>query len=239
MKNYKILYEDKDLWVIFKPSGMAVQSARACVPDLMSKLRNECLARGENAYLGLINRLDQPVEGILLVAKNQEAAANLSAQVNEHMQMQKYYQALVCGKLSQKEGALVDYLIHDKKQNISKIGKKGEAGAKYSKLEYRVLEEWEDTSLLEIQLFTGRHHQIRAQLAHAGVPILGDTKYGTQKAQQLALCSFKTVFLHPRTKEHLCFSVEPTFPIPPRAPSPEGLQKDQREALKPQKGEVQ
>lgn len=240
MKDYKILYEDKDLWVIFKPAGLAVQSARACVPDLMSRLRNECLAKGEKQpYLGLVNRLDQPVEGILLIAKNQKAAANLSAQVNEHTQMEKYYLALVCGKPSKNEGVLVDYLVHDRRNNLSKVGKKEDADAKYSKLEYQVVEKWDDCALLKIQLFTGRHHQIRVQLAHAGFPILGDVKYGTQKAQQLALCSFKTVFLHPRTKEKLSFQVEPNFPIPSKAPSLTEPQKAQREVQRLQKDEAQ
>lgn len=205
---------------MYKPAGLATQSARLSVPDLMSQVRNEFLERGEaDPYLGLVNRLDQPVEGILLIGRTKSAAAELSRQVNDHVHMEKYYQALVCGKLPQKEGTLVDYLIQDRRTNTSRVGKKGDAEAKRSELRYRVLEEWEDRSLLEIRLMTGRHHQIRVQLAHAGVPIVGDTKYGRTEPggrQQMCLCSSKTTFRHPRTKKTMSFQVEPTFPVPPR-----------------------
>ena len=101
MKKYEILYRDEDFCVIHKRAGLAVQSARASVPDLMSMLRNDLLEEGmKNPYLGLVNRLDQPVEGILLVAFNEKAAADLSRQVADHIHMEKWYQALVCGKPS-------------------------------------------------------------------------------------------------------------------------------------------
>lgn len=222
MKKYKILYEDKDLFVICKPPGLAVQSARPSVPDVMSQLTNELRERtGKMPHLHLVNRLDQPVEGIFLIAGNERAAAELSRQVNDHIHMEKWYQALVCGKLPDKEGTLVDYLIKDGRTNMSRVVPEGTKDAKRSELRYRVIQEWEHASLLEIRLLTGRHHQIRVQLAHAGVPIVGDTKYGKADAgscQQLCLCSFRTRFLHPRTKKSMTFQVEPTFPVPPTAP---------------------
>lgn len=105
MKKYEILYRDEDLCVIHKRAGLAVQSARTSVPDLMSMLRNDLLEEGiKNPYLGLVNRLDQPVEGILLVAFNEKAAADLSRQVADHIHMEKWYQALVCGKPSAESG---------------------------------------------------------------------------------------------------------------------------------------
>ena len=97
MKKYRILYEDKDLLAVYKPAGVATQSARATVPDLMNMLRNEMLLRGEKIQLRLVNRLDQPVEGILLVAKNRDSAADLSRQAADHTHMEKWYQALLCG----------------------------------------------------------------------------------------------------------------------------------------------
>lgn len=221
MKKYRILYEDKDVFVIYKPSGLAVQSARPSVPDVMSMLRNELLERGKkDVNLRLVNRLDQPVEGIFLVAGSEKAAADLSRQVQDHIRMEKWYQALVCGKLPQKEGVLVDYLIKDGRTNTSRVVFKGTKEGKRSELHYRVLQEWEDRTLLEIQLLTGRHHQIRVQLAHAGVPIVGDTKYGKSDgdSRQLCLCSFKTTFLHPRTKKEMTFEVKPTFPLPENLP---------------------
>lgn len=214
MKKYTILYEDNDLFVLYKPPGLPVQSARTSIPDVMSMLRNELLERGEKQpYLGLVNRLDQPVEGILLVGRNEKAAADLSRQVQDHIHMEKWYLALVCGKLSEKEGVLVDYLLKDGRTNTSRVVPKGIKDAKRSELRYQVLQESENRSLLKIRLLTGRHHQIRVQLAHAGVPIAGDTKYGKADGNpaQLCLCAFRTVFRHPRTKKVMDFQVEPTF----------------------------
>jgi 23S rRNA pseudouridine1911/1915/1917 synthase len=222
MKRYEILFEDGDLLVIYKAPGVAVQSARATVPDVMSLLQNEMLERGEKgARLHLVNRLDQPVEGILLVAKNEKTAADLGRQVQDHVHMEKWYQALVCGKLAEKEGILVDYLLKDGRTNMSKVVEKGTKDAKRSELSYQVIEQWSDPdrTLLKIQLLTGRHHQIRVQLSHAGLPIVGDAKYGTMASEngQLCLCSYKTTFVHPRTKKEMTFEVSPTFPVPSRA----------------------
>lgn len=218
METYRILYEDKDLFVICKPAGLAVQSARASVPDLMSMLGNACRQRGEERpYLGLVNRLDQPVEGIVLIGKNPKAAADLSRQVQDHVHMEKWYQALVCGKPLQKEGTLVDYLLKDAKNNCSRVVAKEVPGAKRSELCYEVMEEWEDRALLKIRLLTGRHHQIRVQLSHAGLSIAGDGKYGVREAgeHRLCLCACKITFVHPRTKKPMSFAITPSFPVPP------------------------
>lgn len=221
MKTYRILYEDNDLFVLFKPPGLAVQSAKVSVPDVMSMLANELRERGETKKrLFPVNRLDQPVEGIFLVACSEKAAADLNGQIQNHLRMEKWYQALVCGKPSRKEGTLVDYLVKDGRTNISRVVPDGTSGAKRAELRYRLIREWEDHALLEIRLLTGRHHQIRVQLAHAGLPIAGDTKYGRADSgpKQLALCCVRTVFSHPRTGELMSFQVEPTFPVPSTVP---------------------
>lgn len=215
MEKYKILYEDRDVFVICKAPGFPVQSARASVPDVMSLLMQELIQRGEKyPYLGLVNRLDQPVEGIFLIGRNKQTAAQLSRELNEHTHMEKYYQALVCGTLSPEEGTMVDYLIKDGRTNTSRVVPPGTKGGKRSELCYRMLKRWENRSLLEIRLLTGRHHQIRVQLAHAGVPIVGDAKYGKADPGKLCLCSYKTTFRHPRTKESMTFEVEPSFLLP-------------------------
>ena len=223
MERYKILYEDQDVLVIHKYQGLAVQSARPAIPDLMSMLRNRALERGEKQpYLGLVNRLDQPVEGILLVGKNEQSAAELSRQASDHVRMEKWYLAIACGKLPGKKGCLVDYLLKDGKTNMSRVVKEGTRGSKRSALEYEVVWEQEGKSLVRVRLLTGRHHQIRVQFAHAGAPIVGDTKYGeeTQVVRgrgQLCLCSYRTSFIHPRTKKRMEFQVEPGFAAPPTA----------------------
>ena len=211
MKKYTILYDDQDLLVVCKFGGLAVQSARVSTPDLMSLLRNEMLERGEKKpYLGLVNRLDQPVEGIVLIGKNEKAAANLSRQVTDHIHMEKWYQTVVCGKPEQSSATLVDYLLKDGKTNTSKVVKEGTPGSKRSELRYEVLESMGDRTLLQVRLLTGRHHQIRVQLSHAGLPICGDAKYGNAGGQ-LCLCAYKVVFSHPRTGERMEFEVTPSF----------------------------
>ena len=185
-----------------------MQSARASVPDLMSMLRNDLLEEGmKNPYLGLVNRLDQPVEGILLVAFNEKAAADLSRQVADHIHMEKWYQALVCGKPSAKSGTLVDYLLKDARNNLSKVVPEGTRGSKRSELTYEVLESWENQTLLKIRLLTGRHHQIRVQLSHAGMPLVGDRKYNPveNSREALALCSVQLEFTHPASGKKMKF----------------------------------
>lgn len=216
--NYRILYEDRDLLVIWKPAGLAVQSARPTVPDVMSLLKQAAMEKGEDPRrLHLVNRLDQPVEGIFLAAKNEKSAAELNRQLGDKDRMQKCYRALVCGRMPHTEGTLVDYLLKDSRMNMSRVTDAGTKGSKRCELCYRVLREWERRSLLEIKLLTGRHHQIRVQLAHAGAPVAGDGKYGKAEPGQLCLCSYKTEFVHPRTGELMSFQEEPTFPVPPTA----------------------
>lgn len=213
MGKYRILYEDKDVMVVYKAAGVAVQSARVMEVDVMSMLRNELMGRGmREPYLGLVHRLDQPVEGIFLVGRNKRATARLSEQVGEHVGMEKWYKAVVVGKFPKKEGRMVDYLLRDGRTNTSKVVKEGIKGSKRCELEYWVEEETDKRSLLRIRLLTGRHHQIRVQFAHAGAPIVGDRKYGTKEERgQLCLCASETVFEHPGTGERMCFWVEPAF----------------------------
>lgn len=214
MERFRIVYEDEYMFVLWKRAGVPVQSARASVPDVMSLLRNRLAERGEREpYLALIHRLDQPVEGLFLAARNERAAADLSRQVKEHIHMEKWYQAAVCGKLPGKTGTLVDYLLKDSRTNLSRVVPAGTKGAKRCELSYEVLREEEGESLLKIRLLTGRHHQIRVQLAHAGFPIVGDRKYGKGECgdRPLSLCACEIRFLHPETKEPMRFDAEPTF----------------------------
>lgn len=210
-----IIYENGQVLVCEKPSGVAVQSAGIGTMDLESRIKNylstENSGNGE-PYLGVIHRLDQPVGGVLVFAKTPMAAADLSKQAGNG-EMDKRYQAVVCGKLPQIQGVLVDYLFKDGKTNTSRIVKKEQKGAKRAELHYQVLEEKEGLSLLEIHLITGRHHQIRVQLAGAGTPLYGDKKYNPKTAGDqrttIGLYACKLSFLHPKTKKQMVFSCEP------------------------------
>ncbi len=229
----QILYEDKDILVCYKPAGIAVQSASSFQADMVSELKNY-LAQKEKKepYLAVIHRLDQPVSGVLVFGKTKEAAAFLSAQVQDG-RSEKIYRAVVRGIFAEeeKEGTLEHLLLKDGKTNTSKIiGDKSAQSkdAKRAKLSYKVVGEIDDNSKVEIKLFTGRHHQIRVQMAHIGHPIVGDSKYGTltevkenlekKKAQtesqeglqgavpkDLCLCAYRLSFFHPGTKKRVSF----------------------------------
>ncbi len=214
MKEY-IVYEDKDILVCHKPAGLAVQTGKLGQKDLVSEIKNYL----GSPYLGLIHRLDQPVEGLLVFAKTPFAAKELSRQVAEHI-LNKKYVAVVCGKGFLEETTLENYLVKDNKTNMSKVAKTTASGAKRAELSVKTLQynETEDTALVEVALVTGRHHQIRVQLAHAGFPLLGDSKYGTENSIQkskacgvknVALCACSLAFWHPRTGKEMDFAVKP------------------------------
>jgi len=217
----EILYEDEDIIVCVKPYGMPVQSDKSRDTDLVSYLKNYIFEKEdmeEEPYLAMVHRLDRPVGGVMVFAKNQEAAANLSDQIQDGT-MIKFYQAVVTGKLPEEAGVLEDYLVKDGKTNTSKVVKKGTKGAKKAELEYEVLDMFEtDSGILSyvlIGLITGRHHQIRVQLASRGAGIYGDTKYNplfrkTKKQyQQIALYAARLEFDHPATGKHMVFKAEP------------------------------
>ena len=216
-----ILYEDSDILVCVKPYGVPVQGDKSRDLDLLSMLKNLIIEEeemNEKPYLAMVHRLDRPVGGVMVLAKNQEAAANLSDQVQDGT-MVKFYQAVLTGELPQESGRLQDYLLKDGKTNTTKVVKKDTKGAKKAVLEYEVLDVMEtDEGILSyvlIELITGRHHQIRVQMASRGCGIYGDTKYNERFSKtkriykQMALFSTRLEFEHPKTGEHMVFKCEP------------------------------
>ncbi len=217
-KEWNIIYEDAELIVTYKPSDLAVQTSRMGQKDLVSMLKNYRVKKKEPSYVAVINRLDQPVEGLVLVAKTKEAAADLSRQLRGG-QIGKYYRAVVLNQTGKdltagEKGTLTDHLLKDGKTNLSKVVSADTKGAKKAILEYEVLTVKEDRADLFIHLQTGRHHQIRVQMAHADLPLAGDRKYGKTDSMVsgmtgIALCSVKLQFMHPKTKKKMEFSIEP------------------------------
>lgn len=229
-----IQYEDADIIVCQKPAGFPVQSARIGEQDMESALRNYFAGEGGSRsipYVGIIHRLDQPVEGLLVFAKNTFAAKQLNQQMQKGT-IGKYYLAVVTGEADKKEktgineaekNILEDYLLKNGRTNCSQVVKKGTAGAKLAKLEYeikdrKIMEDDTQAMLVKIHLYTGRHHQIRVQMAHAGMPLWGDTKYNsdfqeTGSWSQIALCAYSLNFQHPKTKKVMKFSMDPENPI--------------------------
>lgn len=221
MRAPEILFEDKDIMICRKPAGVATQTKRLGQQDMESLLKNYRAKKGEPPYIGIVHRLDQPVEGVMVFAKNQKAAAGLSKQVQERV-IGKYYYAVSASRTEANEGVLEDYLFTDKKANFTQVvDKETEENylkeAKYAKLEYKVVETKEDKTLFDIKLHTGRQHQIRVQMAHVGCPLVGDAKYNLQQDVkekrrdyvELALCSYKLEFEHPTKKIPMQFEIKP------------------------------
>ena len=213
MTQLDILYEDKDVIVVIKPAGVQSQSADSFQDDMVSLLKKHIAgSRREGTdgepYIGVVHRLDTMVEGVMVYAKTRDAAAQLSRQVRDG-DIGKRYQAVLCGIPKDKTGHLTDYLVQDARTNMSRVAKASDAGAKQAELTYRLLDKkfvgGEQLSRVEIELITGRHHQIRVQFASRGWPVLGDIKYGSRKADRLYLVSSEISFTHPRTKKKMTF----------------------------------
>ena len=207
-----ILYEDGQLLVCRKPAGVPVQSGKVGQKDMVSILRNYRNGKEGDTYIGLVHRLDQPVQGVMVFAKTKMAAAELSRQITDG-RMKKQYLAVTCGKPMKKQGALVDYLLKDGRTNTSSIVPEGTKGAKRAELRYRIIAETPGYALAEIELLTGRHHQIRVQMAGAGMPLAGDRKYNLSDAGQtekyVTLAAHRLSFEHPVLQKEICFEGKP------------------------------
>lgn len=210
MQNLKIIFEDNHIIVVEKIPNIPSQADKTGDIDMLTlvkKYLKEKYQKPGNVYLGLVHRLDRPVGGVMVFAKTSKAASRLSNQVREKT-FKKVYLAVVDGKFEQPTGILEDYLYKDERNNISKVVNKDKKNAKFAKLEYEVLyhHELKDLSLVKINLHTGRHHQIRVQLANSGHSIFGDNKYGIRgKGKQIALWAYQLTIEHPVTKETLKF----------------------------------
>lgn len=184
MNELNIIYEDDAIIVCEKEAGIAVQTKKIGQKDMESMLRTYRMQKGEPSYIGVIHRLDQPVRGVMVFAKTKEAAADLSRQVSEKT-ADKYYYAVVDGVPKNETDTLEDYLLKDGKTNLSKVVEKNVKGAKRAELSYEVLEKSETQALLKIKLSTGRHHQIRVQMEHAGYPLSCDRKYNLKEYKKI------------------------------------------------------
>lgn len=210
MKKLKVIYEDNHIIVVEKIPNISSQSDKTGDEDMLTIIKDylkEKYNKPGNVYLGLVHRLDRPVGGVMVFAKTSKAAARLSEQVRNKV-FRKEYLTIVDGKLKNEEDTLEDYLLKNEKTNISKVVKEGTKNSKYAKLDYKLLKYNEEInlSLLKIVLHTGRHHQIRVQLANSGHSICGDQKYGTRgRGKQISLWAYKLTIEHPITKEKMSF----------------------------------
>lgn len=211
MNKLNILYEDNHLIVVIKPINVLSQADNTNDVDMLAIIKQYLKVKYNkqgNVYLGLVHRLDRPVGGIMVFAKTSKAAARLSEQIRTN-QMHKSYYAVVHGILTEKEGTLKDKI---EKTNSKKVLLNTPNG-KEAILNYKVLKEKNNLSLVDINLITGRYHQIRVQFASRNHPLYGDQLYGKQDNEQIALFAYKLSFFHPITKEELVFEQKPSGPI--------------------------
>lgn len=196
-----ILYEDRNILICEKPVGQPSQPdpAHADGSDLLSCIAAWREACGYSPEIYLVHRLDTATGGAILYAKDKQSAARLGGMV-VGKQISKQYLAVVQGTLSAPCGSMVDYLYHDKAKNKAFVVTSPRKGVKEARLTYKVLAQREEISLVEVTLETGRTHQIRAQLSHAGHPLLGDGKYGSrEKGCTTALWATRLCVTHPQT----------------------------------------
>lgn len=209
-----VIYEDNHIIVVEKPAGVPTQADISGDTDmytLVGEYIKEKYNKPGNVFVGIVHRLDRPVGGIMVFAKTSKGASRLSEQIRNRS-FKKTYRAMVHGLLKNKKGTLKNYLLKDEKKNKSFVVSEGTKNAKLAVLDYEVISEnkADNTSIVEVELHTGRHHQIRLQFANIGHPLVGDSKYGNDKGlSNVALWSYKLKFKHPTKDEEMEFTLEP------------------------------
>ncbi len=215
----KVLYEDNHLLVVEKPVNILSQGDDTNDKDMVNLLKQyvkEKYNKPGNVYIGLVHRLDRPVGGAMVFAKTSKAASRLSEQVRNKT-FKKTYRAVIHGTMDKKESILKDYLYKNKKTNMVSVVNKNHKEAKNAELSYETLDKKNGFSLVEIDLKTGRPHQIRVQFASRKHPLFGDQRYGqdvNKVGQQISLWSYKIEIDHPTTKEKMEFVCEPPKEYP-------------------------
>ena len=214
MEKLNVLFEDNHIIVVEKPVNIPSQGDKTGDVDMLTIVKEyikEKYNKPGEVYLGLVHRLDRPVGGVMVFARNSKSAGRLSEQVRAK-EFKKKYLVIVDGKMEDKKGTLEDYLLKNERLNISKVVPEGTKNAKLAKLDYEVLKYDKEINLsvLKINLHTGRHHQIRVQFASRNHSIYGDQKYGTRgRGKQICLWAYELTITHPVKKEKMTFKVLP------------------------------
>lgn len=211
----QIIFEDNHMMVINKKAGQLVQGDKTGDLSLLELIKDFIKKRDDkpgNVFLGLVHRIDRPTSGLVIYAKTSKALSRLTVMVKDR-EVKKTYWSLVAKEMIPKSQRLIHYLQKNEKTNKATVFVKPTDGAKESILTYQIIKTLDNYQLLEIDLETGRHHQIRAQLSKIGVPIKGDLKYGAPRSNPdggISLHARKLNFIHPVTKEN----IEITAPVP-------------------------
>ena len=210
----QILFEDNHLMVINKPPGVLAQGDNTKDRSVLDIVKNIIKIRDNKpgkVYLGLVHRLDRPTSGVMVLAKTSKALSRLNKQFTEKTTSKTYW-AIVSGTAADTPTRLSHFLIRKQAQNKSYAHRKEVPNSKFSELIYTKKRDLDRYTLLEIELLTGRHHQIRAQLSAEGLIIKGDLKYGAKRPNKdgsIHLHARKLTIIHPTLKEPISFTAPP------------------------------
>lgn len=214
-----VLYEDNHIIAVNKTCNEIVQGDKTGdipLSEIVKAYIKEKYNKPGEVFLGVTHRLDRPTSGVVLFARTSKALTRLNAMFKSHEQIRKTYWAIVQGAPKIPEARLENYLVRNEAQNKSYIAKPGAKEAKLAVLSYKTLVRGDNYTLLEINLETGRHHQIRCQLAALGCPVKGDLKYGAKRSNPdggICLHARRIEFIHPVSKQEICI----TAPVPDEA----------------------
>ena len=212
----QVLYEDNHIIAVNKTCNEIVQGDKTGdtpLSEIVKAYIKDKYNKPGEVFLGVTHRLDRPTSGVVLFARTSKALTRLNDMFKSHEQIKKTYWAIVQGCPKIPETRLENWLIRNEAQNKSYIAKPNANNAKKAILDYRILVRGENYTLLEVNLETGRHHQIRCQLAAIGCPVKGDLKYGAKRSNPdggICLHARKIEFIHPVSKENICI----TAPVP-------------------------
>ena len=211
-----VLYEDNHIIAVNKTCNEIVQGDKTGdtpLSEIVKAYIKDKYNKPGEVFLGVTHRLDRPTSGVVLFARTSKALTRLNEMFKSHEKIKKTYWAIVQNAPKQPQARLENWLVRNEKQNKSYVAKLGTKDAKLAILTYTTIATSEHYTLLEIQLETGRHHQIRCQLAAIGCPIKGDLKYGAKRSNPdggISLHARQIAFIHPVSKQEICI----TAPIP-------------------------
>lgn len=213
-QNLDILFEDNHLIIVNKRCGVLVQGDKTGdtpLLELVKKYIKDKYSKKGNVFLGLVNRIDRPVSGIVIFAKTSKALSRMNDKL-KNRQIKKFYWLFISNKFKSNEGSLEGWFKKNKKINKSYFYKEEINNSKYGSLNYRIIEKLENYFKIEVDLITGRHHQIRCSFSEIGFPIVGDIKYGSKRTNKdggICLHAREVNFIHPVSKEEIIIKADP------------------------------
>ena len=213
-QNLDILFEDNHLIIVNKRCGVLVQGDKTGdtpLLELVKKYIKDKYSKKGNVFLGLVNRIDRPVSGIVIFAKTSKALSRMNDKL-KNRQIKKFYWLFISNKFKSNEGSLEGWFKKNKKINKSYFYKEEINNSKYGSLNYRIIEKLENYFKIEVDLITGRHHQIRCSFSEIGFPIVGDIKYGSKRTNKdggIYLHAREVNFIHPVSKEKIIIKADP------------------------------